>query len=460
MTHRFMRFTIFASALFCQPLIAAPTPVHEFQLDNGLKILVKEDHRAPVVVSEVWYKVGASYEPPGITGISHALEHMMFKGTEKHKPGEFSKIISDNGGRENAFTSRDYTGYYQQLERSRLPISFELEADRMRNLVITDEEFAKEIQVVMEERRLRVEDDPQSIAVEQFFAAAHVNSPYRVPVIGWMEDLKQMMSNDLKSWYQTWYAPNNATLIVVGDVDPQAVYKLAQEHFGALKPSTIPTLKLRPELAQKGTKRLTVNLPAELPFIIFGYQAPSLKTAPEEWEAYALEVLAAVLDGGDSARFATDLVRGSQIAAQADAGYSLYSRFDNLFTLDATPNRGKNIGEVEKALREQVARIRKDPPTHDELERVKAQVVAQTVYEKDSIFYQAMQLGSVVTSGMDWRVVDQYLDKIRAVTAAQVHQVANKYLREESLTIAELQPIPNGKRPPAPSGGAPQTILH
>lgn len=457
------RITVMAWALFGHVtfLSAAPTPVHEFELDNGLKILIKEDHRAPVVVSEVWYKVGSAYEPPGITGISHALEHMMFKGTKKHKPGDFSRIIAENGGRENAFTSRDYTGYYQQLERSRLPISFELEADRMRSLVVTEEEFVKEIQVVMEERRMRVEDDPQSIAVEQFYAAAHTNSPYRVPTIGWMDDLKQMTVDDLKAWYQTWYAPNNATLVVVGDVDPQEVLKLAKEHFGPLQRSTIPTLKSRPELPQKGTKRIKVKVPAELPLIVYGYQTPSLKTAADESEAYALEVLAAVLDGGESARLATDMVRGSQIAAQVDAGYSLHSRFDGLFTLDATPSRGKKVSEVEKALREQVERIKKTPPSNEELDRVKAQVVAGTVYEKDSIFYQAMQLGGVVTSGMDWRVIDQYLEKVRAITPEQVQNAAKKYLTEDRLTIAELEPLPNehgGHH--APSSPALQGIRH
>lgn len=441
-------------------LSAAPSPVHEFELENGLKILIKEDHRAPVVVSEVWYKVGSAYEPPGITGISHVLEHMMFKGTKKLKPGEFSRIIAEHGGRENAFTSRDYTGYYQQLESSRLPISFELEADRMRNLVLTEEEFTKEIQVVMEERRMRVEDDPQSIAVEQFYAAAHTNSPYRVPTIGWMDDLKQMTVDDLKAWYQTWYAPNNATLVVVGDVDPQAVLKLAKEHFGPLQRSTIPTLKARPELPQKGMKRIVVKVPAELPLIVYGYQTPSLKTAKDESEAYALEVLAAVLDGGESARLATDMVRGSQIAAQVDAGYSLHSRFDGLFTLDATPSRGKKVSEVEKALREQIERIKKTPPSNEELERVKAQVVASNVYEKDSIFYQAMQLGGVVTSGMDWRVIDQYLEKVRAITPEQVQNVAKKYLKDDALTIAELEPLPSHHQQHSPGGSSKPGMLH
>ena len=227
----------------CSAAALAAGAVHEYQLDNGLKLIVKEDHRAPVMVSQVWYKVGSSYEHDGITGVSHVLEHMMFKGTSAHPAGEFSRIIAENGGSENAFTSRDYTAYFQTMEKSRLPVSFELEADRMRNLVIPEQEFLKEVQVVMEERRMRTEDNPQSLTYEQFNATAYVNSPYRIPVIGWMDDLESMHVEDLKSWYRKWYAPNNATVVVVGDVDPDQVYALAKKYFGPLKPSEIEPAK-------------------------------------------------------------------------------------------------------------------------------------------------------------------------------------------------------------------------
>ena len=221
--------------------------VHEFLLDNGLKVIVKEDHRAPIVVSQVWYKVGSSYEPAGATGVSHVLEHMMFKGTRDHPPGEFSKIIAANGGRENAFTGRDYTAYFQTLSKDRLEISFELEADRMRNLTLGQKEFEKEIEVVKEERRLRTEDKPTSLTYEQLSAVAYRNLPYANPVIGWMSDLENMTVEDLQHWYRLWYAPNNATLVVVGDVDPKQVLELAKRHFGPLKPEKIPTQKPRVE---------------------------------------------------------------------------------------------------------------------------------------------------------------------------------------------------------------------
>jgi zinc protease len=432
----------------------AETNTHEYKLDNGMKLIVREDHRAPVVISQVWYKIGSNYEHDGITGVSHALEHMMFKGTKAHPAGEFSRIIAENGGSENAFTGRDYTAYYQELEKSRLPVSFELEADRMRNLSLPPAEFAKEIKVVMEERRLRTEDDPQALTYEQFLATAFLSSPNRIPVIGWMDDLENLRVTDVRDWYHLWYAPNNATLVVVGDVQPEAVYALAKRYFGPLKPETLPPDKPRKEVPQVGERRIIVKVPAQLPYLIMGYKTPVLRTASEPWEAYALDVLAGILDGGESARLPTRLVRGAQVAAEVDAGYDLYDRLDNLFLLDGTPTQGHSIADLEKALRAEIQQLRDAPVTNAELERVKAQVVANAVYQRDSIFYQAMQIGQVETVGLDWHVVDEYPDRIRAVTAAQVQQVARKYLVDDGLTVAELVPLPiDPKHPPRSSAG-------
>ncbi len=432
----------------------AETSTHEYKLDNGMKLIVREDHRAPVVISQVWYKIGSNYEHDGITGVSHALEHMMFKGTQAHPSGEFSRIIAENGGRENAFTGRDYTAYYQELEKSRLPVSFELEADRMRNLLLPPAEFAKEIKVVMEERRLRTEDDPQSLTYEQFLAAAFLSSPNRIPVIGWMDDLENLHVTDVHDWYQLWYSPNNATLVVVGDVQPEAVYALAKRYFGPLKAESLPPSKPRNEVPQLGQRRITVKVPAQLPYLIMGYKTPVLRTVSEPWEAYALEVLTGILDGGQSARLPSRLVRGAQVAAEVDAGYDLYDRLDNLLLLDGTPTQGHSIADLEKALRAEVQQLREAPVSSAELERVKAQVVANAVYQRDSIFYQAMQLGRVETVGLDWRVVDEYPERIRAVTAAQVQQVAKKYLIDDGLTVAELVPLPiDPKHPPRSSAG-------
>lgn len=418
--------------------------VTEYNFDNGLKLLVKEDHRAPVVVSQVWYKVGASYEYDGVTGISHALEHMMFKGTEKHAPGEFSRIISENGGRDNAFTGPDYTAYFQTLEKSRLPISFELEADRMRSLTLPEDEFIKEIEVVKEERRMRTEDKPQSFAYEVAMATAFQTSPYRQPVVGWMADLDSMTIQDLKDWYQMWYAPNNALIVVVGDVVPEEVYELAKKHFAHLKPETIIPPKHRPEVEQRGMKKVVVKRPAELPYLMMAYKTPSLgNIAPEEeWELYALEVLAGILDGGSSARFASRLVRGQEVAAGVGAGYRMLSRLPHLFTISGTPAHGKTIEDLQQAILTEIELIKTYEVSEEELQRVKAQVVSQDVYEKDSIFYQAMVLGLLETNGLSWTLASEYVDKVKAVTAEQVLLAAKKYLVEDHLTITELDPLP------------------
>lgn len=439
MSLRGLRWILLAAPLAAQ---AAEPAVHEFQFDNGLKLLVQEDHRAPAVVSQVWYKVGGSYEYGGITGISHMLEHMMFKGTSKHPAGEFSRIIAANGGRENAFTGDDYTAYFQMLEQSRLPVSFELEADRMRNLRLDAREFDKEHQVVLEERRLRTDDQPRAKLGEQFGAMTYANSPYRNPVIGWPDDVAGLTVEDLADWYTLWYAPNNATLVVVGDVDPNEVYRQAKKYFAPLKPGKLPKLKPQGEIEQLGLRRMTVRVPAKLPHLVMAYKTPSLKTVSNEWEAYALEVAAGVLDGGNSARFSSRLVRGQQIAAGAGAGYDLYARLSTTFSLEATPVQGKTLPALEKALAAEVQKLRDEPVAEEELQRVKAQVLAQHVYQLDSMFYQAMQIGTAETVGLGWRKVGEYVDKVNAVTAEQVQKVAQKYLVDDYLNVGYLEPLP------------------
>lgn len=434
---------------------AVSAPVSETTLSNGLKIVVQEDHRSPVVVSQVWYKVGASYEYGGITGVSHMLEHMMFKGTQKHPLGEFSHIISVNGGSENAFTGQDYTAYFQTLERSRLAISLELEADRMRNLRLQPDEFAKEHQVVLEERRMRTDDQPRARLAEHFDALAYSSSPYRNPVIGWPDDVAGLDVGDLSRWYKQWYAPNNATLVVVGDVEPKAVFALAKKYFGPLRSSRLMPVKPQGEVEQLGERRMTVKVPAKLPFVVMGYKAPVLKGAKEAWEPYAIEVLAGILDGGSSARLSAHLIRGQQLAASVSAAYDAYSRLPALFMLEGTPVEGKTLQELEKALLEEVRQLQETPVSPDELDRVKAQVLAGKVFERDSIFYQAMQLGIAETVGVGWQVVDQYVDKVNAVTAEQIQQVAKKYLIADRLSVGYLDPLPIPEGSVAPEDRAP-----
>ncbi len=430
------------TVLLCLPVFAtlAETKVSERVLPNGLKVLVKEDHRSPVAVSQVWYKVGSSYEPGGITGVSHMLEHMMFKGTDKHPVGEFSKIIAENGGEENAFTGQDYTAYFQTMEASRLAVSFELEADRMRHLHLLPEELKKELQVVTEERRMRTDDNPQAKMQEQFMALAYSNSPYKHPVIGWPADIANYTVEDLQAWYQRWYAPNNATLVVVGDVQANAVFDLAEKYFGELKASDIKPLKPQTEIDQLGVRKMTVKVPAKLPSVLMGYKVPVLKTAEKDIDAYALEVLAGVLDGGSSARLTAALVRGKQIAVSASASYGLSSRLSDLFELEATPAEGKTVNDLELALRDEIKKLQQNLISNEELERIKAQVLASDIFQKDSNFYQAMELGVLETVGLGWQKADEYVAKINQVSAEQVRDVAKKYLIEDHLSIAYLEP--------------------
>ena len=439
-----MRTKSLLIVLLLMPLTAfANAVIQEFKLDNGLKLIVQEDHRSPVVVSQVWYRAGSLDEVNGKTGVAHVLEHMMFKGTKQVPAGQFSRMIAAAGGKENAFTSTDYTCYFQQLEKSHLPLSFKLEADRMANLQLTDEEFAKEIKVVMEERRWRTDDKPQSKVNEAFQGALYRAHPYSRPVIGFMNDLENMTAEDAREWYRNWYAPNNATLVVVGDVKAEEVYKLAKQHFGKLKPKVLPVRKPQVEPAQLGERRVVVKAPAKLPYLLMGYHVPPLVTPQTDWEPYALEVLAGVLSGNPAARLNQRLVRESQLAIDASAGYDLMSRGrQSLFALDATPSEGKTVAELEAALLQQIEDIKVSGVTTEELDRVKAGVIAADVYKRDSMFYQGMQIGTIETIGFSWKLLEDYPNKLRAVTPEQVQAVAKKYLLKDNLTIATLDPQP------------------
>jgi len=450
-----MRAFLPALLLLSPVLVAADGEVHEQLLENGLKVIVKEDHRAPVVSSQIWYKVGSSYERGGQTGISHALEHMMFKGTDELAPGEFSRIIAAHGGEENAFTGRDYTAYFQNLAKDRLAVSFELEADRMRDLALPEEEFRKELEVIKEERRLRTDDDPESLTFEVFNATAYIAAPYRNPVIGWGSDIAGLTVADLRDWYNKWYAPNNATLVVVGDVDPSSVFALARTHFGPLAAEEVPLREPTAEPPQRGEKRVRIQAPAKEPYLLMGYHTTALAHAESEWEPYALEVLASVLDGGNSARLPTQLVRGQEIAASAGASYGAMTRLPSMLLLDGIPAKGQDVASLEQALRDQIARLRADPVADEELERIRNQLVAAKVYERDSVFYQGMQIGRLESVGLDWRLQDEYLERIEAVTPEQVQAVARKYLTPEALTVAilEPQPLDAAPRPTTPAGG-------
>lgn len=444
---RFPRALALVLALAWVPLVAADTittsPVtHERTLANGLKVVVKEDHRAPVAVSMLWYRAGSVDETSSTTGVAHVLEHMMFKGTGKVPSGEFSRIIARAGGRDNAFTSRDYTAYFQQLHKSQIELAMELESDRMVNLDFSEEEFSRELRVVMEERRMRTDDNPHALLSEQMMATIYAAHPYRWPIIGWMNDLRNMRVEDARAWYRQWYAPNNATLVIAGDVDPREVFRLAEQYYGSIPARALPERKPQIEPPQLGIKRLEVKAPAELPYLLMAYRVPALRDPEQDWEPYALAMLNGVLDGSDAARLGRELVRGSRVADSAGSSYDYLLRGPALFYLDAVPAQGKTVAEAEAALRQQVLRIVEEGVSDEELQRVKAQVIAAQVFSEDSVFYQAMRIGRLEAVGLAHQSVSLQLRKLQEVTGAQVREVARKYLVDDNLTVGVLNPQP------------------
>jgi zinc protease len=426
-------------------VLAAPALANPFEtrLDNGMHVVVKEDRRAPSVVHMVWYKVGAMDEVDGHSGVAHVLEHMMFKGTDAVGPGEFNKIVAGLGGRDNAFTGDDYTAYFQQVPAEQLPRMMELEADRMHGLKLTDEDFAKEVEVVKEERRMRTEDKPRSLVHEELMATAFHAHPYRRPVIGWMADLDHMTADDARRWYRRWYDPQNATLVVVGDVDHEAVFEQARRIYGAVAAGD--PLPRRPQIDEpprRGERRTMVRAPAELPYIAMAWAAPTLRDPAADRDVYALQVLAAVLDGYSGARLSRHVVRDARVAVSAGAGYDGVARGPSLFYMDGAPAPGKTVADVEAALRAELAKIQTDGVGEDELARVKTQAVAGRVYKRDSLMGQAMEIGMLEVIGLSWKDESAMLEGIRRVTADEVRDVARRYFSDDQLTVAILDPLP------------------
>lgn len=421
---------------------ATTQSTHEFTLDNGLKVVVREDHRAPVLVSQLWYKVGSSFEAPGSTGLSHALEHMMFKGSSKVEAGEASQILSNLGVEENAFTADDVTVYYQVLAKDRLPVALELEADRMATLKIPADEFTKEIEVIKEERRLRTDDNPNALAYERFKSLAYPASGYHNPPIGWRSDLDRMSVEDLRAWYHKWYAPNNAVLVLVGDITLDEAKKQANQWFGHIPRQSGIQVKKPLELAMPGDRKLTIHVKAQLPTLLMGFNVPSLSTAEDKRDAYALELIAALLDGGNSARLTTELELKQELITGAGAGYSSVNRGDSLFIFNALPNtqKGKKLEDVEKGIWQLLDQLKTTQPTKEELDRVKAQLIASLVYSRDSISSQAMMIGTLEAVDLPWQLYDKGLEELEAVTPEDIQRVAKKYFTRDRLTTAYVLP--------------------
>lgn len=421
------------------PVSAADARVQvlERTLENGLKVLLIEEHKAPVATFHVWYRVGSRNERTGVTGLSHFLEHMMFKGTPTTGPKEFSRLIQRNGGWDNAFTSHDFTGYYTNIAADRIHLPIGLEADRMVNLLLKEEDVRTERDVVLEERRLRIEDDPTSAVVEEMFAAAFKAHPYGHPIIGWLEDIRQLGREDLARHYRTYYVPNNAVVVAVGAFDREALFARIRETFGRIpRGPDVPAVR-SVEPPQEGERRVLVKREAKLPFIFAGYHTPTLSHA----DAFPLEVLASVLADGKSSRLHRSLVYEQQMALYAGAYYDRVSADPSLLYVYAAALPGKGGEAVEKALYAEVERLQREPVGERELQKAKNQLEADFLLSQDSIFSLARQIATyeMVASWRDW---ERYVPGVRAVTAADVRRVARTYLTPDNRTVGILVPQP------------------
>lgn len=400
-------------------------------------------------------------EVDGTSGVAHVLEHMMFKGSAKVAPGDFSRRVAALGGQENAFTSRDYTGYYQQIPSDKLAAVMQLEADRFAHNQWPDAEFKKELEVVKEERRLRTEDKPRALLMEQLYATAFNASPYRRPIIGWMSDLDSLTANDVRQFHRQWYVPANAAVVVVGDVDVQQVRQLAEKTYGRIAARAVPTRKPRTEPAQQGLRRVEVKAPAEQGYVALGFKAPALRQLDAQAmtdgdrDALALIVLSALLSGYDGARLERALSQGPQRVADAThSGADVMGRGPGLFVLLGVPSQGKTAQQVEDALRAELARVARDGVNSAELERVKTQWMASTIYERDSLQSRGQDVGSSWVQGLPLDAEDRLLALLGTVTPAQVQAVAQRYFVDEQLTVATLIPQPldtQRKRAPGPA---------
>src|SRR6058998_2408727 len=424
--------------------------VRESILANGMKVLLVEVPKAPVVTVQIWYRVGSRNEVMGRAGLSHMLEHMMFKGTAKYPKGTFSRTIRKNGGNDNAFTSQDFTAYFENLAGDRVELALELEADRMQGLLLDEKEFQLEREVVKEERRLRVEDVPTAYLVEQMDAQAFMVHPYHWPVIGWFNDLDAMTREDLKVYYDKYYVPNNATLVIVGAVKAETALPLIKKYFEGIPKGSLPQPPSIVEPEQKGERRIVVKRETQLPFIYFGYKVPNFKSP----DVHALAVLENILSTGKSARLYDALVYRKKLALQVGAGYNELAADPELFTFYAMVKPGVKIADVEKAVLAEIERLKKEPPTEKELQKAKNQVEAHYLFEQDSVFRQAMLLGTAETVGAGWQYIAVYVDKLRGVTKEDIQRVARHYLNEDTRTVGILIPLPSKSDGAPASGGA------
>jgi zinc protease len=413
--------------------------VREFVLDNGLKVLLLEDHKSPAVTFQVWYRVGSRNEKDGKSGLSHFLEHMMFKGTPTVKPEEYSRIIAQNGGRSNAFTSADVTVYFAIMSRDKIATEIDLEADRMAHALLGEHDFEPEKQVIQEERRLRTEDNPASALNEVTSAVAYIVHPYRRPVVGWMEDIENLTRQDLVDYYKLYYAPNNAYLVVTGDFSTNEILPRIKAAFDKIPRGAEPPKVRAEELPQQGERRIILRKEAELPFILMFYHAPNLKSP----DSYALDLLSTVLAGGRSSRLYHELVYQKRIVRSIDADYNGLSIDPGGFTVTAQLMPGKEPADIEREIDAVLEKVKSELISERDLQKAKNQIESTFIFAQDSIFGQAMKIGSYEAVG-GWRWMDSYLDGIRKVTREDIRRVAKQYLDRDRRTVGIL--VPTGKK--------------
>ena len=434
-------------AILCSWGIVRANEPHEYVLSNGMKVLLVEVPKAPVATVQVWYKVGSRNEVMGRAGLSHMLEHMMFKGTAKYPKGTFSRIIRKNGGVDNAFTSQDFTAYFENLAADRVELALEMEADRMQGLSLDNSEFQTEREVVKEERRLRNEDDPQGALVEALFAQAFFSHPYHWPIIGWFADLDAMSLDDLQRHYDTFYSPNNATLIVAGDIKADALIPTIKHLFEPIPKGPAPKTALPAEPEQRGERRFLLKREAQVPFVMMGFRVPNYASD----DSYALDILESILSHGKSSRLYQSLVYEQKNSLAVGADYGLLQTDPGLFYLYSLVRPGAKTEAVEEALQREITRLQNEPPSELELQRAKNQVEAAHVFEQDSNFRRAMLLGQMESIGAGWRKADQLLERLRAVTAKDIQRVAKQYLTQDNRTLGILLPQPPKQPEPQPA---------
>jgi zinc protease len=436
-------FYISLSVFVCSSAAGMQELVSETILSNGLKVLLLENHKAPVITFQVWYRVGSRNEEYGKTGLSHLLEHMMFKGTQKVGPGELSRIIQENGGQHNAFTSTDSTTYFENFSADRINVSLELESDRMHNLMLREQDFQTERSVVMEERRLRTDDNPKAILWEQLEANAFQVQPYHWPVIGWMQDIARLSADDLKSYYARYYNPVNAVLVVVGDFKTKELLTGIERFFGAIPKGVRSGEQVPLAESQHGERRIVVKKEARLASVVMGYHVPNLREQQRQGsqDGYALEVVEALFGSGESSRLQMSLVRSKKVALGVGVNYPLLSKDPGLFSISADVLPDKSAADVERAIDEEIERLQTEPVEERELQKAKNKLEAGFVFHQDSLFSQAMQLARYEMAA-SWRDIDGYLPAIRKISAEDIQRVAKRYLTPDNKTVAVLVPLP------------------